>query len=88
MPKYFLVLEMFELDGLKPIKQGVLEIPREARPTLVFYDGEKAETHAEKLAAEHPEKLVAIFESQYAIETEKPKVIRKKYTENGELVPE
>ncbi|MCR4308189.1 MAG: hypothetical protein NUV80_06545 [Candidatus Berkelbacteria bacterium] len=87
MPRWYMVFDQSQLDGLKPVKEGVFSL-REGKPDFVFYSEDKAYRHAENLASLKQGKVILIFKAYAAVEADKSPIKRKKFLDSGELVPE
>lgn len=86
MPNWYLIFETSAIDDIKQVKEGIF-ILKDKKPDILFYNEVMAHKHAEKLASEHPGKLIQVFKAVEVFEASKAPIIHKVYNENGELVP-
>lgn len=75
-------------DSLNP--DGTRSITRKHRPTVVFHSLEQAEEAARTVAEDAPNVHVAVFAVDHVVEAiqAEPTFVRKKFNQNGEIVPE
>ena len=87
MKQYFFVLQI-KKDAIKAISPDINALFRSEKQDHLFVRYVDALTHAENLAKENPGHTVCVFTSTMVIETEIPKVFRRKFNEKGELLPD
>ena len=77
-------------DGLTPDpeRRGRSVIASKHRPKDSYSEKEEARAEAHRLAAQHPQVPIYIFDAAEVIETKAPEFQRKMFNERGELIPE
>ena len=66
---------------------GTWELGPKDKPRLVFGSKKEAMDNAAELAKKHPGQQVFVCESVEVLETAEPRIVHKRFNEQGELLP-